>query len=112
MQRLSSSKHLKRFLLLLFSLGLLAEIAWTSEAQARAGKGRSFGQRSAPSYSRPAPQQNPNYATPPPAAASRGSFMKGLAGGIAGGLLGGMLFSSLGHAAGAGFGSVRVHLHR
>ncbi len=102
MKRYFPTRYFLRFLIALFGLGLMTEMALTTDAEARAGKGRSFGQRSAPSYSRPAPQQSPNYNTPPPASPSRGSFMKGLAGGIAGGFLGSMLFSSLGHAAGPG----------
>ncbi len=37
--------------------------------------------------------------------ASRGGFLRGMAGGLAGGLLGSMLFNSAGHAMGGGYGS-------
>jgi len=92
-----------RALLLVMSFGFLS---MGEDAMARAGGRRSFGQRSQPTTQprynpQPAPnQQQPGYQTQPPA--SRGSFMKGLAGGLAGGFLGSMLFSSFGHAAGIG----------
>src|SRR4051812_15483761 len=83
-------------------------LALGEDASARAGGGRSVGQRSHPSPhprappTQPPPQQQPGYQTQPSAPASRGSFMKGMAGGLAGGLLGSMLFSSFGHASGFG----------
>lgn len=86
-----------------------------SDADARAGGGRSMGSRGSRSYSPPPskPSQpaqgstaNRQAITPPPAAPQpAGGFMRGLGGGllggIAGGLLGGMLFHSI---AGAGGG--------
>jgi predicted lipid-binding transport protein (Tim44 family) len=101
--------------LVLFLLGLSAEILLPAVASARAFGGRSsgrssgFGYRKAPSQPAPGNSNNYNrqygnnpngaYGQPP---SNRGSFLRGMAGGLAGGLLGGMLFSSLGHAAGSG----------
>jgi predicted lipid-binding transport protein (Tim44 family) len=88
-----------RTLLVAFSFSFLAI---GSDAFARAGGKRSFGQRSHPTAQ---PRSNPPQQQPQAQPASnRGGFMKGLAGGLAGGLLGSMLFSSLAH--GAGFGGM------
>ncbi|MBF0291403.1 MAG: Tim44 domain-containing protein [Nitrospinae bacterium] len=89
-----------------------------SDADARAGGGRSFGSRGSRSYSPPSKPAQPaqgatsnRQATPPQATAPQpaGGFMRGmgggLLGGIAGGLLGGMLFSSIAGASG-GMGGI------
>lgn len=89
-----------------------------SNADARAGGGRSFGSRGSRSYSPPSKPAQPSQgasanrqATPPQATAPQpaGGFMRGmgggLLGGIAGGLLGGLLFSSIAGASG-GLGGI------
>ncbi len=103
-----------RFLLMLFVLGSAVEMFHSSQAEARAGRGRSMGRSSGFGGNRSTPAQRPPQQSRPqdnvapgaaPAAPAGGGFMRGLAGGLAGGLLGGMLFSSLGHAAGLGGGA-------
>lgn len=84
-----------------------------SDADARAGGGRSMGSRGSRSYSPPAKPSQPSQgstanrqAAAPQATAPQpaGGFMRGmgggLLGGIAGGLLGGMLFHSIAGASG------------
>ncbi len=102
---------LVKSLLLIFFAGMTMEVV-TTDAEARAGRGRSGGRSS--SFSRqtppPQPQAAPNqFGTPssgmnpgmnPAMKPAGNSFLRGMAGGIAGGFLGSMLFSSLGHAAG------------
>ena len=84
-----------------------------TDAQARAGGGRSMGSRGTRSYSQPAspysqparpqtaPQPSPSL-QPQPAG---GGFFRNMAGGILGGMLGGMLFRSLGFGGGGMGGS-------
>jgi predicted lipid-binding transport protein (Tim44 family) len=100
-----------------FQLGLVAIIAAvfclttgfiTTDAQARAGGGRSVGSRGIRSYSQPtapysqparsqaAPQQTPTVPSPYQPQPAGGGLFRGMAGGIMGGMLGGMLFRSLG----------------
>ncbi len=128
------SKLVCRVLVAMFALSSAASFVTSSDAFARAGRGRSIGRPSSgggfggyrrstpPPSSQPGPSYNggnrpnasPNYAptspapsvAPPPAApsSSRGGFFRGLAGGLAGGFLGSMLFSSLGHGNGFGGG--------
>jgi predicted lipid-binding transport protein (Tim44 family) len=105
--------------LVFLALGLLlfigfAQIVLESNADARAGGGRSGGFRGSRSYrppARPAQPTSPSEArreTPPPQQPSapwgpqRGGFMSGLGTAILGGFLGSMLFSSLAHAGGLG----------
>ncbi len=96
------SRLIKGLIFLLFA-GVLAQ-GLSEIAEARAGRGRSMGKSSRPSYSQSYRQTPPpSYQNQPAAPQSRGGFGRALAGGIAGGFLGSMLFSSLGHAApGAG----------
>jgi len=101
-------KMYKMFTIMAAAVVLTAGFIET-EAQARAGGGRSMGSRGSRSYSQPArspSQPAPNYsqtarpqAAPQPQAAG-GGFLRSMAGGIAGGMLGGMLFRSLGMAGG------------
>lgn len=106
-----SAQLAMRFSLFMFIIAAVA----VSNADARAGGGRSFGGRGSRSYSSPpprpmqretAPQQQAApgrqapMAAPQPTPQPQGGFMRGLGGGllggIAGGLLGGMLFSHMG----------------
>lgn len=97
--------------------GMIAVIG-ASQAEARAGGGRSMGSRGsrsyAPpggSYSQPAPMRPaaPAYQPSPMARPQSGGFLRSMAGGVAGGLLGGMLggmlFRGLGFA-GPGVGGM------
>lgn len=100
-----------RAVVLMFIVGITIELV-TTNAEARAGRGRSSGRSSSfgSRQSSPPPQQsapnygNSNYGNPNPGAnpalGNRGGFMRNMAGGLAGGFLGSMLFSSLGHASG------------
>lgn len=105
-------------------LSMLAGFFLASEAEARAGGGRSFGSRGTRSYSRPvapstapspyqaAPQQarpvNPSpYMQPQPAG---GGFLRSMAGGLVGGMLGGMLFRSMGFGGSGGYGGGGIGL--
>ena len=93
-----------------------------TDAQARAGGGRSMGSRGSRSYSRPAtppsqPSQpqvapQPRPMTPPPfqPQPAGGGFFRSMAGGIVGGMLGGMLFRSLGFGGGGGMGGSGIGL--
>lgn len=110
---------IKAFLLGL-SLTLVVDSALISQAQARAGGGRSMGRSSSfgggsrsfggsRSYSTP-PRQTPppSYNTQPqmnPQAGQRSGFLRNMAGGLAGGFLGSMLFNSFGHANPMGMGN-------
>ena len=95
---------LARFFVVAAAAFLLTAGFLQSEAEARAGGGRSMGSRGSRSYSQPSrsysqparPQATPNQQASP----AGGGFLRGMAGGIAGGLLGGMLFRSLGMAGG------------
>jgi hypothetical protein len=105
--RLSS---LIRLFLLIFSVGVTLDLN-TTDAEARAGRGRSsgrpssFGSRQAPpSQQYGAPNQFGSPATNPAMNNNRGGFLRSMAGGVAGGFLGSMLFSSMGRAAGGGMG--------
>jgi predicted lipid-binding transport protein (Tim44 family) len=103
-------------LLILFVL--LSLSAWTcqTEAWARAGGGRSMGNRSrsmsgsrtstSPRLAKPSAkskQTRPSTA-PPPSTAAPGGFWQSLSGGLLGGLVGGLLFRSLFGVAPAGGG--------
>lgn len=101
---------------LVFLIAFVSLATWvTTDAFARAGGGRSFGNRgsrsvrpSAPRYNPPSHQQNSrSYQTPPvapaPAAPAGGGFLRSFGAGLAGGLVGGMLFRGLG-GGGAGYG--------
>lgn len=109
-----SLSSLVRAVLVLFFVGTALELV-TTDAEARAGRGRSSGRSSFQSKRQQQqnhrdernsqqPNQSGNQAGPNAASVnpSQGSFMRSMAGGIAGGFLGSMLFSSLGHAAGTG----------
>lgn len=78
-------------------------------AEARAGRGGSFGSRGSRSYSRqvtPSPTQSqPSYAPRQGSSYQQpagGGFMRSMAGGMMGGVLGSMLFSGMAGAGGAG----------
>lgn len=101
--------------------GLMAVVAaflavsfMESQAEARAGGGRSFGSRGSRSYSQPSrsysqPAPMPSTPSYQPPRQPGGGFLRSMAGGIAGGLLGGMLFRSLG-LAGPGMGGGGIGL--
>jgi predicted lipid-binding transport protein (Tim44 family) len=93
-------------------LALLVLGGWLlqAEAEARAGRGRSFGSRGSRTFSAPKQSTAPKTAqpakpstsptTPPPGAMARptqptSSFWRSFGGGLAGGLVGGLLFRSL-----------------
>ena len=106
-------RHRTIFMMLAFAVAALLSVStFSTNADARAGRGSSSGSRGSRSYSRPAStstsQQAQRPSTPPPYQAAPqqagGGFLRSMAGGIAGGLLGGMLFRSLGMAGGAGGG--------
>jgi predicted lipid-binding transport protein (Tim44 family) len=101
------------FILFVFAITALFSLTtFTTEAEARAGSGRtSSGSRGSRSYTKPAAQPAPQAqrpTTPPPVQAppqaSSGGFFRSMAGGIVGGMLGGMLFRSLGFAGPGGAG--------
>lgn len=120
-----------RTLIVMMILGSFTDWALLSDAEARAGRGRSVGRSSGFGYRRAAPppaspqtppsqnygqpgqnynqpnynQPNPAMPTPPPAAPQRGSMFRNLAAGMAGGFLGSMLFGSMSHAVGGGYGA-------
>lgn len=104
---------------------IMAAALAVTDADARAGGGRSFGGRGSRSFSPPPPRpmqreaapsgqavpnRQPSMAAPQPAPQPQGGFMRGmgggLLGGIAGGLLGGMLFSHMGWGGGMGGGGL------
>ena len=115
----------------LMMIGFIAAFVTVStlerDALARAGGGKSFGNKGSRSYSRPvAPPAQPSPAqqmqprqspmTPPPYQQPQpagGGFFRSMAGGIVGGMLGGMLFRSLGFGGGGwggGFGGSGIGL--
>ena len=108
--------------LIVLALILLGAWLLPAEAEARAGRGRSFGSRGSRSFSAPKQYSAPKSTqptkpstspTPPPGAMSQpaasqpGSFWRSFGGGMLGGLAGGLLFRSLfgGPAAHAGQGA-------
>lgn len=120
-----------RALIVMLLLGAVTDLAMLSDAEARAGRGRSMGRSSGFGYRRAAPppsspqtppsqnygqpgpnynqpnynQPNPAMPTPPPSAPQRGGMFRNLAAGMAGGFLGSMLFGSMSHAVGGGYGA-------
>jgi len=94
----------------------LGQIFLESQADARAGGGRSGGFRGSRSYQAPArptqpsgPSQTRREATPPqqpvgPLGPQPGGFMRGIGTAILGGFLGSMLFSGIANAGFGGFG--------
>jgi predicted lipid-binding transport protein (Tim44 family) len=95
----------------IFFLATIGELL-TTDAEARAGRGRSSGKSSfgsKQSQNQPPANQNSNFNQNTPGANpgmnNRGSMMRNVAAGMAGGFLGSMLFSSMGNAAGADGGA-------
>ena len=89
----------------LFAVLFLSLTVLQTNADARAGGGRSMGSRGMGGYSRPmspAPysQSAPRPQYGQPYQQRGGGFMSGLAGGMAGGMLGSMLFSGNAQAGG------------
>lgn len=113
MKKISQS-FVVRTLVVGFLFGTIGQLVAT-DAEARAGRGRSMGRSSSFGSRQAPPQQNPSSApnqfNAPGASpnqamnSNRGGFMRNMAGGIAGGFLGSMLFSSIGNAAGLGGGA-------
>jgi predicted lipid-binding transport protein (Tim44 family) len=102
---------------------LLATLVWTMDAWARAGGGRSMGNRGSRSFSAPASPgsspSSPNRQAAPPSGfqqspPQRSGWMSGLMGGIGGfilgGLLGSMLFGGMGHGLFGGIGLLEILL--
>lgn len=103
---------------------IMASALLVTDADARAGGGRSFGGRGSRSFAPPSrpmhreaapsgqaiPDRNASTGISQPAPQPAGGFMRGLGGGllggIAGGLLGGMLFSHMGWGGGMGGGGL------
>lgn len=117
-----------RYLAVLAALSLVSISFTATDAQARAGGGRSMGSRGSRSYMQPVappsqggatrqyapsgtPYQQP-YQTPyrQPSRGLFGNFGSSMLGGIAGGMLGGMLFRSLGFGGGYGGGGGGIGL--
>jgi predicted lipid-binding transport protein (Tim44 family) len=110
----------------LFAIIGVSEIVLETDAEARAGGGRSGGFRGSRSYQAPSrpsqPSQPRREATPPPqqpspVAPQSGGFMRGLGTAVLGGFLGSMLFSGLAHGfgglgglGGSGFGLLEIIL--
>jgi len=91
-------------LIMIFLAGTSLELM-TTDAEARAGRGRSSGRSSSSDRSSSSSDSRQSQATPPPATnpsamanPARGGFMRSMAGAVAGGFLGSMLFSSLSNA--------------
>ncbi|ACM21195.1 transport protein, Tim44-like domain, putative [Geotalea daltonii FRC-32] len=105
-------KNIARVFAIVAAVMFMSIAVLESNAEARAGGGRSSGYRGSRSYSQPntsysqPSQSRQQYNTAPNAMQQRpgGGFLRGMAGGIMGGLLGGMLFSSLGFAGGGNMG--------
>lgn len=105
-------RHMVRFFAVMAAVMFLGITVMEQTAHARAGGGRSFGNRGSRSYSRPAspayrPSQQYNTPTQPPPyrqQPSSGGFLRGMAGGLVGGMLGSMLFRGTGYAGHGGMG--------
>jgi predicted lipid-binding transport protein (Tim44 family) len=100
--------HVIKFFTLFVAVTVLSIGLLETNADARAGGGRSMGSRGARSYSRPATpsplpsQPRQQYApTPNPLQQQAGGgFIRSMAGGLMGGMLGSMLLSSFAGASG------------
>ena len=95
-------------------LVMITAVVGASQAEARAGGGRSVGSRGSRSYSppsqpysQPAPARPaaPAYQPSPMGQPQSGGFLRSMAGGVVGGMLGGMLFRGLGFG-GPGIGGM------
>ena len=115
------SGRLFRIFTLTGLLVMITALVGASQAEARAGGGRSVGSRGSRSYSPPSGGYSPSAPARPTAPAYQpspmgqsrsGGFLRSMAGGMVGGVLGGMLFRGLGFggAGGGGMGGGGIGL--
>ncbi len=101
------SGKLFRMLTLVALIAGMTAVIGASQAEARAGGGRSMGSRGTRSYSPPGQSYSqpyrpaaPTYQPSPSTQPRSGGFLRSMAGGMVGGMLGGMLFRGLGFGGG------------